>query len=191
MNAGQSISNELLAEVALFRPNKSIESLDLAPPQPFCHFRVDGERFGQSGVDELFGVFSDLDDLRHADAEILGLLNQASRTNALNLGSVDEIEADEIFGVVSANMKTVAVISGIGDELTIFERDPFLAALSASEEVDGEKAEEKDCYKSYKVAKATKARASDFSTKGRAIGANRPYLALATGVSRRYLGKVH
>ena len=66
------------------------------------------------------------DGLRHSDRKIFRLFNEPSRRHFVRFGSVNEIEAKQVFLFPGTHMKAVAVVRRIRDESAIFQRNPIL-----------------------------------------------------------------
>jgi len=65
----------------------------------------------------------------YTDRKIFRLFNQASRIHFVRFGRLNQIEAKDVFLRACADMKTVAVIRWIRDELAIFKRGPIFKSV--------------------------------------------------------------
>src|SRR6185436_6855891 len=124
MNSCQSVSCKQLTQVAILGLNKPIKSLDVAAPEARRHFGDHRKRLAQFALNKRFCGGADLDHFRNGDTEIARLFNQSLRLSTSRFWRVYQIQPNEILDSISADMKTVAIVRSVFDELTIFERNP-------------------------------------------------------------------
>ena len=92
--------------------------------------RKDRERRGQFLINEFLCSSTYFDCLRHGNAKVFRLLNEAPRRHLVRFGRVNEIETKKVFLLARTYMKAVAVVRRVGDEPAILQYNPLSGSIA-------------------------------------------------------------